>query len=519
MRVYEGTVITCDDTGSVARYLVEDRGKIAYVGNELPERYASGERVSLGSGALCPAFADTHIHFLSNAIFTGGLDVRSARDVAAVKGQVARYAAASKDRIVLGFGASPHAVAERRLVTKADLDEAAPDKPVYLVKYDGHAAVANTALLDTLPESVRSQRGYDGDTGLLTQEAFFRATDRVTGTVSLPATVGMMLRAADAMAARGIGIVHSVSGVGFPGDIDVTLESLFARGLRNEIAYRVFFQTLEAKKAVARRLPRIGGCFATALDGCFGSLDAALYDPYEGTDSRGILYYDDERVFRFAREANRAGLQIEMHAIGDRAFDQAVSAIERALEDFPRADHRHTIIHACLPTERGLETCARLGIAFAVQPAFLQWDQEPLSYLETVMGGRVRKLSPLKTMRDLGIVMAGGSDGPCTVPDPIAGIHAACNHGDPAQCLSAQESLDLFTRNAAWLCFDEGERGSLEPGKRADFARLDRNVLAVPKETIRETKVLGLTLGGKPYAPGEGSLELFARALFSRRKI
>ena len=87
------------------------------------------------------------------------------------------------------------------------------------------------------------------------------------------------------------------------------------------------------KKVQKRHLPRVGGCFATALDGCFGSKDAALRVPYENSDSKGVLYYSDAQVAEFCKKANRAGLQIEMHAIGDAAFDQATRALKAALDN------------------------------------------------------------------------------------------------------------------------------------------------------------------------------------------
>lgn len=520
MKVYEGAVLTCDEGGSVRRFLVEDGGRVAYTGDALPEAYARAERIDLGRGALCPAFADTHVHFLSHALFLGGLDLRAAPDIGSAGRLVRDFAAARRDRILIGFGASAHSVAEGRLIERSDLDLACPDRPAFIVKYDGHAAIANGALLALLPESARAARGFDPATGHLTREAFFRATDFVTGTVSLPATLGGMLRAVDAMAAKGIGMIHSVGGVGFPADLDVGLESLFARGLRNELPYRLFFQTMDVSKVLKRGLPRIGGCFATALDGCYGSEDAALLEPYANDPgNRGILYYDDETVRAFARRANRAGLQIEMHAIGDRAFDQAVGALASALADFPREDHRHTIIHACLPTGPGLEACARLGIGIALQPAFLRWDQEPQGYLERILGERAGRISPLRTMRDLGIRMSGGSDAPCTEPDPLFGIWAAANHYAAGESLSPQAALDLFTRGAAWTGFDEKERGSLEAGKLADMVILDRNILAIPPKEIKDARVLRLLLGGKPYEPGQGRASLVARGLLSRRRI
>lgn len=520
MKAYVGAIISCDSSHAVHKVLVEDSGRIAYAGDAIPPEYSGAERIELGGKALCPAFADTHLHFLSYALFDGGLDIRDAPDLGSAMEAVRGFAAERGDRILIGFGASAHRVAEGRLVTRADLDAACPDRPAYIVKYDGHAAVANGALLAILPRAARSCRGFDAETGLMTQEAFFRVTDFVTGSVSLPKTLSSMLRAVDGLAARGVGLVHSVSGVGFPGDVDVSLESLFARGLRNELPYRIFFQTMDEGKALRRRLPRIGGCFATALDGCFGSKDAALLDAYaDDPGNRGLLYYEDGVVEAFAKRANRAGLQIEMHAIGDRAFGQAVRAIEAALEDFPREDHRHTVIHACLPTEEGLEACARLGIGIAVQPSFIRWDQEPLSYLERVLGERAYGLSPLKRMSSMGIRMAGGSDAPCTVPDPIHGMWSAANHYVAEQSLSVQEALDLYTIDAARTSFDEAERGSLEVGKLADMVVLSENLLAVPAPELRRVRVERLFLSGKEYRPGQGRASLVVSGIFSRRKI
>ena len=91
---------------------------------------------------------------------------------------------------------------------------------------------------------------------------------------------------------------------------------------------------MDIKKVLKRKLPRVGGCFATALDGCFGSVDAALNEPYSNdSQNKGVLFYTQEKVDAFVREANRAHLQIEMHAIGDAAFDHAVNAFATALQD------------------------------------------------------------------------------------------------------------------------------------------------------------------------------------------
>ncbi len=519
MRVYEGSIVTGSDSVPTARFLVEDGGRILHVGDELPPAWSGAERVALGAGAMIPALADTHLHFMSHALFASGLDVRDAPTVADLAEAVRAAASGKGKSIVLGFGASAWAVAERRLPSREELDAAAPDRPVFIVKYDGHAGIANSAFLARLPSRVAALRGWDAASGLLEQEAFFAAVDFAANTIPLGRTLENMLKAIDGMAGKGIGMVHSVTGVGFPLDLDVTMESVFARGLRNELPYRVFFQTMDVRKALSRKLPRIGGCFATALDGCFGSADAALLQPYTKAGSgRGVLYYDDGRVRAFARDANRAGLQIQMHAIGDAAFGQAVDAIASALDDTPRWDHRHTVIHACLPTERGLDLCARLGIILAVQPAFLQWKLEPLEYLEDLIGDRAYALSPLKSMLRRGITLTGGSDAPCTLPDPLAGIAAACDHYVEEESLSFTEALALFTRNAALGSFDEKDRGTLEKGKIADFVLLNADPLALKGKELRTLRAEKLYLSGRPYRAGQGIPELLARAAFAGKK-
>lgn len=520
MKTYEGAIICCDREGQVYRYLVEEKGRILHVGNELPAAYQGAPREVLGERSLLPCFGDTHLHFASYALFNAGLDVRHARSLPEMCAHIQKYAAESSDKIVMGFGASTHSVKERRLISRDELDQAAPDRSVFIVKYDGHACILNSKMIAMLPDKVKSLRGWHEKTGEMNQEAFFATTDFITKKVPLPRTLRNMLRAVDQMAEKGIGMMHTASGVGFPLDLDVTLESILGRGLDSGFQTRLFFQTMDIDKIRKRRLPRVGGCFATALDGCFGSEDAALKGPYANDPrNRGILFYRDEEVIAFAKRANREGLQIEMHAIGDAAFDQAVMAIGAALKDFPRQDHRHGIIHACLPTEEGLQKCADLGIQIPLQPAFLMWELEPLPFLETILGDRVGRISPLRKMTDMGIVLSGGSDAPCTLPDPIAGIHAACNHHLPEQSLTIQEALKLFTHNAAWTTFDEKERGSLETGKIADMVILNRNPLAMKPNELLGLKVEALLLKGKPYRKGQGSLNLLARGVLAGGEI
>ena len=497
MRIYEGSILPCDVQDHVYRFLVEDGGRIVYVGDELPAKYASGTRIKLGDRALIPAFGDSHIHFASFATFFAGLNVSDAGSNAEILDMIREFVPKCEDKMVIAFGASPHSVAEKKFVTRQELDQVCPDKPLFMIKYDGHTCVVNSKLLEILRDKVKDLRGYHEDTGEMNQEAFFKFSDYVSSSIPPVKLIRNMQIAADHLASKGIGMIHSVSVVGYTMDLDVDMENWFAKGLSNGLQMRVYFQTMDVQKAKRRKLVRIGGCFDAALDGCFGSGDAAMLEPYEGTDDKGVLYYTDEQVADFCKKANREGMQIEIHAIGDAAFDQAARALKAALDDYPREDHRHTIIHACLPTDEGIQICAEYGIALAIQSAFIDWPNEPNEYLESILGARAAKLNPFKTYADRGIVQALGSDGPCTDPEPLVWLHKACNNG--AESLTVQQALKMCTYNTYWMSFDEKERGSLETGKIADMVILSGNPYEMDVSKLDTLKVEQLLLRGEPY--------------------
>ncbi|MDO4483822.1 MAG: amidohydrolase family protein [Clostridia bacterium] len=502
MKCYTGAILTVDRDNRVVRYLVEDGGKIVYTGDTLPEEYQSAERIDLGDRALVPSFADTHEHLASYAIFHAGLNVMEAVSNKEIMQLLGDFAAREKGRTLIAFGASPYSVAEGRLISREELDSVVPDREVMVVKYDGHACIVNSKLLARLKRKVEGLRGYHPDTGEMNQEAFFKVSDDITGSISVLGLIGHMQQAVDDLAKKGIGCVHTVSGVGFPMNLDITMEMLFAKSLKNGFQVRVFPQSLDVNTALRRGLPRIGGCFQCALDGCFGSHDAAMNQPYadDGKDL-GVLYYDDEKVTAFCKKANRAGLQIELHAIGDRAFDQACRCLKAALDDFPREDHRHGIIHDCLPTAEGLAICQQYHIQMPVQSAFIGWKQEPDEYLAQILGPeRAEALNPLRDFWDKGVMISAGSDAPCTEPDPIAWMDKAVNHTNPAQRLTVQEALRMCTVNGYAAAFDDDTRGTLEMGKVADMVILSGNPYETPADKLHTLQVEQLLLAGKPYA-------------------
>ncbi len=501
MKIYEGNILTVNENNDVARYLVEDGGRIIFVGDELPEKYINASRIELGDRALIPSFCDTHQHFASFSTFHAGLNVMECDTNAEILQGIKEFKSRCKDKIMIAFGASPYSVEEKRLVSRKEIDSVCSEKPVFMVKYDGHACIVNSALLKLVDSKVKNLRGYHPDTGEMNQEAFFAVSDYITNSIQIPTLIKNMQSAVDYQASKGIGMIHTVSGVGFPMNMDITMEKLVAKGVQNGFQIRVFPQSLNIKVATSRKLPRIGGCFECALDGCFGSHDASMNDPYvDEIGGNGVLYYSDEKVIDFCKAANRAGLQIEMHAIGDKAFDQATRAIKAALDDYPRDDHRHGIIHDCLPTHEGLKICEEYKIQLPMQIAFDNWKQEPSEYTETILGKeRNSRLNPVRTFMEAGCIVSFGSDGPCTDPDPIMWLYKAVNHSNPYEAVDIQDALRMCTYNGYYASFDEEERGSLEVGKIADMVILSENPYQVPKEMLKNLKVEKLILGGKEY--------------------
>jgi predicted amidohydrolase YtcJ len=503
MRVYtNGVFISCEEDNRVFSVLVEDRGNIVYTGSEIPPVYDRAPRVDMEGRAVIPAFADTHLHFESYALFLSTVDVRGVKNFDEMGEMLHAYAASHRgEQFIPAYGCSAHRVLERRLPDRADLDRMIKT-PLLLVKYDGHAAAANSALIQDFPPDVTADPGFNAETGWLYQNAFYKGVNYVTSKISPLRILGGMRRASAELARAGVGYLHTVEGIGFKNDMDITAILAARHGLPQY--FNVFFQTTDVDQVTRRGLKQIGGCFKLALDGCFGSEDAAVRGGYyNNPKNTGFLLYSQGEVNDFCIRANRAGLQIAMHAIGDAAVDQAISAYESALADLPRKDHRHIIIHADLIPPPMIDRAAKLGLGIALQPNFLRWPQEPPEYLEKILGPRADELLPLRSLLDKGMLISAGSDAPCTVPNPIESLYNCCNHPNPSQSVDIREALKMHTLWAAKMGFDEDRRGSLTAGKAADFAVLSANPLTIPRKNLRDLRVLETFLSGRRLIPGK----------------
>lgn len=496
---YNGVFISCDEKDSVYSCMVEEKGKIVFLGNELPEIYRKvPDKVDLQGKAVTPAYADTHVHFGSFALFHFGLNFTRAKNLEDIEKITAEHIKNHpKEQFLFGFGISRHTLEEKRDLARHDLDMITTT-PMLIVKYDGHAALANSALIKLFPPEVRKSPGFDEKSGWLYLDSYYRGVNFVSSFVKPLSLLNNLVKAFDYMARQGINLIHAAEGNGFKNDADFDAVRRITRAFPQH--FRLFFQTMDVAKVKKRKLNRLGGCFVTALDGCFGSEDAALLEPYSNNpENKGKLFYSQKEVNDFMCRANRENLQIAVHAIGDAAFEQAVAGFETALKEFPREDHRHIIIHADLGTPQFLEKAGKMGLCFAVQPSFLYWEQEPASYLEEILGDRAEKLIPLRDMLQSGVVVAGGSDAPCTMPHPWEGISAAVNHPSAHQRLTWQEALKMYTSWAARLTFDEDKLGALKVGYKADFALLNQNPFKIQKEDLSTVKAEQVYFAGRLF--------------------
>ena len=256
MTCYKGNILTVNPSDDTAQYLIEKDGKILYVGNVLPSSFKDAEMIDLEGKTLVPAFVDTHQHFASFSTFFAGLNVMDAESNVQIAEMIRDFVSRSPAKTLIAFGASPYSVREKRLISRAELDEVCPDKEIMVVKYDGHACIVNSKLFKKMEGKVRRLRGCHPDTGEMNQEAFFKFSDYITGSLSLFDLVKNMQNAVDFYASRGIGMIHTVSGVGFTMNLDITFEKLFAKGLRNGFQIRVFPQPMNVRTAIKRKLAK-----------------------------------------------------------------------------------------------------------------------------------------------------------------------------------------------------------------------------------------------------------------------
>jgi predicted amidohydrolase YtcJ len=472
------------------------------------QRVGSGEPppadrvVDLPGATVMPGFIDAHVHLTATGLSLGDEDIRRARSAQDLLA-IARRRCEDEGELTLLGGFDESRWEDPRLPTLEELD-AVSSRPLVIRRVDGHTALANAPALRaaevlTLPGIERDAQG--NLTGRVTQEANARLGRWSMLRTSEQAVQQLQLHAAAVAASRGITTVHEMSMPHEHGLRD--LEIFLGHRDRLPVDSSVLVATMDIPQVIDLRLSAIGGDLP--VDGSIGARTAALVAPYADGDDDGVAYYSDEELVQFFQGGHAAGLQVGVHAIGDRAIEQILSAWERVYASLDSRGRRHfrarrhRVEHFELVSGDQVERAAMLGLAISVQPAFDATWGGPGGLYEIGLGpGRARAMNPFRSMLDRGLELGAGSDAPITPLDPMAGIHAFEHHHDAGQRLSRAEAVHAWTTGSARLAHQEDKLGVLEPGMHADFAAYDADPMEVP-ELAGLRPVLTVSLGRDVY--------------------
>jgi predicted amidohydrolase YtcJ len=457
--------------------LVRD-GRIQHMGNnqEVLELMAADvEMIQLHGCMVVPGFVDAHTHFVPLGLMQRRLDLSSARSAEEVVEMLRdRVSDTERGRPIIAEGWDQSRWKVARYPTREELDQVAPDHPVVLRRVCGHVAVANTPALEAIgPE----WREVDRETGVLLEDIALNLV-RV-----FPPPLDELLEAvetAQSMAHRyGVTAVHDMTDAHY-----LRAYQELRRQGRLRVRVTGFLPDTELDRVEALGLMRgwgddllrLGGIKIFA-DGSLGARTAALFSPYEGEpQNRGLLIHTDWRLSHLIQRADAAGLQVVIHAIGDRAIQQVVDAYKTVLQGHENA-LRHRIEHLEMVTEKQADLMAELNLIASMQPNFVvEWSQ-PGGMYETYLGHeRFQRNNPVRAVADRGVVVAFGSD--CMPFSPLVGLSGAVEHPIEKSRVSVEEAITMYTSHGAYAGFDEVQGGSFEVGKRADLVVLSKDLRA-----------------------------------------
>ncbi len=521
--VTNAQIYTSDVNRPVAEALAVRAGRIAFVGSNRGALALAGprtERLDLAGKTVITGMVDAHAHLLGLGQALRTVDLVGTRSYDEVIARVVERAKTARPgEWIRGRGWDQNDWADTRFPTHAALSRAVPNNPVYLTRVDGHAALVNAKALELAqvtaatpdPSGGRFIRdSANNPTGVLVDNA-----QGIVGRV-IPAPSRAELRgqtlAAIAEANRwGLTGIHD-AGVA-PEGIAV-YEELAKEGrynLRNYVMVRSSDSVLDAFMQRGPQKALYDGrlwirAIKLVADGALGSRGAALLEPYsDDPGNTGLITTPPERIKSVAVRALKAGFQLNVHAIGDRANRIVLDQFEAALREVPTADHRFRIEHAQILRYQDIPRFAELDVIPSMQGSHQTSD---MYWVPNRLGwARAQGAYAWRSLLNTGVVIPNGSDFPVEAVNPLISFHSFFTRQDadnfppggwmPEQRTTRQEALLSITLWPAYAAFMENESGSLTAGKYADFVVLDRDIMAVAPEAVLGTHVLLTVLGGK----------------------
>ncbi|MFL5516999.1 MAG: amidohydrolase [Gemmatimonadales bacterium] len=519
--VVYGRVWTGDSARPWAAAVAVRGDRVAAVGDsgDIARLVGPGTRIlSNGHGLVTPGFTDSHTHFIDGGIQLASIDLRPATSPADFVSRLKAFASERKPGEWIVGGEWDH---ERwpgsPLPSRQWVDSVTPDNPVFVYRLDGHMALANSAALREaglgrgmrdIPGGVVVRDKAGAPTGILKDRAMApveRVIPEPTG-AQRDAALGRAMRYA---AERGVTAVCHVSAPWL--DLETYRRAHDAGRLTTRVA---LYFPLETWHRVADTIARAGrgddlvwiGGVKGYMDGSLGSRTALFYQPYaDDAKTTGVLRTPEDSLRSWIGSADSAGLQVAVHAIGERGNGLLLDIYDSLARAHGPRDRRFRVEHAQHLRPADVPRFGRGGIIASMQPAHLIDDA---NWAAKRLGpARIAHSYVFRSLLAGGAPLAFGSDWSVAPMHPILGIYAAVtrrsadgkNPGGwvPEQKISVEDALRAYTAGGAYAVFAEGRRGRLKPGYLADLVLLDRDLTKIPPEEIAQTKVLTTVMGGR----------------------
>ncbi|MBE1582736.1 amidohydrolase [Nonomuraea angiospora] len=545
-----GRVLTIDENSTVAEGLAIAGDEILAVGERHEiERLAGPDTrvVDMRGGTLLPGINDSHLHAISWGLTRPPLSldvsypaVTSIADITRVVADA--VAQAEPGQWIVGAGWDLGYLEEcrenpDRMPTRHDLDAVSPDNPVHLQDFSYHTIWVNSRALElagidenTVPPPGSTILTDDGGrpTGVLSEGAQHAIAallppldDEVREAAVLSAVAELNALGITSFTEPGLGPGDKSGGMGEGGL--ATYHRLLEEGRLNarvtalllpvsmSSSYADFAAELDAMTVPPAKDPRMVNVVGVKIlaDGIPPNKTAWMHDHYVSGGCGELTVAgetDEERVAQLNQmiaHAHRAGYQAGVHITGDRGIDAVVDAFAAAVNEHPRQDSRHYVIHGDFLTARSMRICAEYGFGVNMNPT-IKWT---IADLEEQFVGAERAAYewPYRDAIDAGINVASGSDAPVTAPDWLQGVSTMMLRESKAsgkvsgadQCITLTEALRTYTAAGAWQDFAEDWKGTLEPGKVADLCLLDQDLLSLDPHDIPRATVRMTVLGGR----------------------
>ena len=503
--IIKGNIITVSNQQPRAEAVGIREGRIISVGTVNKVEAGAGksaEVLDLTGKTALPGFMDSHAHLMGTGKNRLGVNLTSVTTINETLDRIRERANTTPEgKLIYCPEYNRLQIAEKRFPTRQELDEITIRHPIWISHFDGHFSMVNTPALRTTGFTA----GMDGvetdgngePTGMLYDPAFPRGLSSRENFDDENEAMEALKLVTEEAASVGITTLFTKEGMENTEFISRNLDKILVRIHHMVMCRGTDTDINDVINADFIKNPK---CIAICADGSGSGHTAAMFEPYTNDPGTlGMLYYSDAEMYAFVEKAHQAGLQISIHAESERTIAQVLWAYEKVLEKYPRKDHRHRIEHFEFPIWRQIKHASRIGVALAMQPMFTIVCGGPnLDYYRTYIGDvRVKRVQPFRSILNEEVLVGGGSDTPVTRVNPIGGIYALLNHPNEEQRIDLHEAIEIFTINNAQIGFEEDIKGSIEPGKLADFTVLAEDPYRVPHENIKDIKVEMTIVGGK----------------------